>query len=235
MNPCETCAVRNQAICSALDPEELGILNRIGRSLSMQKGQSLMWEGDQSLTVANIISGVFKLTSSLEDGREQIIGIAYPSDFVGRPFGDTNEYTVTALTDAKLCAFARSDFEKFTPEHPQMEHKLLEKTLDELDRARRWMLLLGRKTAPEKVASFLLEMSQKLGGNDCTTGDSALMAFELPFGRQQIADILGLTIETVSRQMTQMKKAGLIDLPDRRHVRILQLERLEDMSMAQLV
>lgn len=233
MSACENCVVRNHAICSVLDMDELSVFSRIGRTINLEKGQSLIWEGDQSLIVANIVSGLFKLTTSLDDGREQIIGIAYPADFVGRPFGTTNEYTVTALTDARLCVFSRTDFDRFAPDHPEMEHKLLEKTLDELDRARRWMLLLGRKSAPEKVASFLLEMSQKLAGAGCDFTDKQLSTFELPFGRQQVADILGLTIETVSRQLTQMKNSDLIDLPDRRHVHILEPERLAQIASAQ--
>lgn len=230
MTACDSCVVRNRAICSVLNPEELRVLSGIGRTIELQKGQALIWEGDEALMVANIIEGVFKLTSSLDDGREQIISIAYPSDFLGRPFGSTSEYTITAVTDARLCVFSRIDFERFAREHPDLEHKLLEKTLDELDRARRWMLLLGRKTAPEKVASFLLEMSDKLAGAGCDVFDQAQEEFELPFGRQQIADILGLTIETVSRQLTQLKNDNVIELPDRRRVRICSAEQLTGLA-----
>ena len=78
------------------------------------------------------------------------------------------------------------------------------------------MMLLGRKSASEKVASFLLEMSERLAGQGCHTDTQA--GFELPFGRQQIADILGLTIETTSRQLTKMRADGLLDLPSRREI-----------------
>lgn len=101
MNNCEQCVVKNKAICSALDADELIAINRLSRKVSIKAGQALIWEGDDSLIVANVVEGAFKLTSSLEDGREQIIGLLYPSDFVGRPFGDKNEYTVTALADSK--------------------------------------------------------------------------------------------------------------------------------------
>jgi len=232
MISCDSCVVRNRAICSVLDSVELGVISRIGHTITLDKGQTLIWEGDDALVVANIVSGVFKLTSSLDDGREQIISLAYPSDFLGRPFGSMSEYSVTALTDAKLCVFPKGDFEGFARTHPDLEHKLLEKTLDELDRARRWMLLLGRKTAPEKLASFLLEMSQKLDGSGCDAAGKQLTTFELPFGRQQIADILGLTIETVSRQLSQFKAKGLIDIPDRRNVSIRDAAQLAMLSEA---
>ena len=99
---------------------------------------------------------------SLADGREQIVGIVFSSDFIGRPFGKESPYGVTALTDAEVCVFTRAAFDGFAKEHPDLQHKLLERTLDELDRARHWMMLLGRKSATEKVASFLLQMAERL-------------------------------------------------------------------------
>ena len=96
---------------------------------------------------------------------------------------------------------------------------MLERTLGELDRTRRWMLLLGRKSASEKVASFLLELSERLTPMPCQTIEgSGAKRFTLPFSRQQIADVLGLTIETVSRQFTRLKNDSIIDLPSRREV-----------------
>ncbi len=232
LSNCEQCVVRNKSICSALDPDELIAINRLTRKVAIKAGQALIWEGDDSLIVANVVEGAFKLTSSLEDGREQIIGLLYPADFVGRPFGDKNEYSVTALADSKVCVFSRSDFDEFVREHPDLEHKLLQRTLTELDRVRRSMLLLGRKTAAERVASFLLEMSERLADSSCSVVGGNLQLFALPFGRQQVADILGLTIETVSRQLTQLKKNDVIALPDHRNVQILDAGRLQDIADA---
>lgn len=229
MTACDTCVVRNRAICAALDKDELEMLNDVGRRRQIHAGQSLMWEGDDSLMVANVIEGVLKLTTSTGDGREQIVGIVYPSDFIGRPFGGQSQHSVTALTDARVCTFGRSDFDRFARAHPQLEHKLLERTLTELDRARHWMLLLGRKSAPEKIATFLLEMSARLADTGCAS-PTPLAQLTLPFGRQQVADILGLTIETVSRQLTRMKGSEIIDLPSRREIVILDREALEDMA-----
>lgn len=229
MSYCETCLVRNSAICSALDEDEVQALNSIGRRRALAPGESLVWEGDQSILVANVIEGMLKLTSGTEDGREQIVGVVYPSDFIGRPFGATTNHSITALTEAKVCVFGRSDFDRFAADHPKLEHKLLTRTLGELDRTRQWMLLLSRKTAGEKVATFLLDMAQRLAEASCAPGDTPppLTHFALPFTRQQIGDILGLTIETVSRQMTQLKRDGLIDLPTRREVTIRDRGALE--------
>ena len=227
MSACDLCVVRNRAICSSLESTELEALNAIGRRRTLKPGESLIWEGEDSVLVANVIEGVLKLSTGTEDGREQIVGVVYPSDFIGRPFGSTAAHGVTALTEARVCVFNRRDFDAFARDHPGLEHKLLERTLGELDRTRRWMLLLGRKSASEKVASFLLEMSERLSNTTCkTVGDLVTTSFTLPFSRQQIADVLGLTIETVSRQFTRLKQDGLIDRPSRRDVVIRDREAL---------
>lgn len=229
MSFCDTCVVRNRAICSALDESEISALSTIGRRRSLAAGQSLLWEGEDSVLVANVIEGLLKLSTGTEDGREQIVGVVYPSDFIGRPFGSTTAHSVTALTDAKVCVFSRADFDAFAHSHPKLGHKLLERTLAELDRTRRWMLLLGRKNAGERIASFLIEMSDRLVPQTFSIGaDGAGVELELPFSRQQIADILGLTIETVSRQFTKLKAEGVIDLPSRRAVAIIDREALLD-------
>ncbi|MEZ5735086.1 MAG: Crp/Fnr family transcriptional regulator [Novosphingobium sp.] len=228
MSSCDLCVVRNRAICSALDGKEIEALNAIGRRRNLKAGESLIWEGEDSVLVANVIEGVLKLSTGTEDGREQIVGVVYPSEFIGRPFGGTSGHGVTALTDARVCVFARRDFDAFAREHPALEHKLLERTLGELDRTRRWMLLLGRKSASEKLASFLLELSERLVPVGCEVdfGEEGPQRLELPFSRQQIADVLGLTIETVSRQFTRLKADGIIDLPSRREVAILDPDAL---------
>lgn len=221
-NFCASCAIRNRAICSDLDSDEIALLNSLGRRRRLAAGEQLLWEGDAAVLVANVIEGVLKLATQTADGKEQILGLAYPSDFLGRPFGQTTPYGVEALTDAWICVFGRKDFERFAREHPQLEHKLLERTLAELDRTRRWMLLLGRTTAEQKLASFLLEMAERLSDKGCAGhGDSAARSFTLPFSRQQIADVLGLTIETVSRQLSRLRNEAVIDLPARRQVAIL--------------
>lgn len=223
MISCDTCAVRSQAICGALDSEELSTLNRIGRRKTLHAGEALIWEGERSVLVANVIEGILKLSTGTEDGREQIVGVVYPADFIGRPFGATTRHSVTALTDARVCVFSRADFDRFAGEHPGLQHKLLQRTLTELDRTRSWMLLLARKSAEEKVATFLLDLSERLAG----PGGGPLGRFDLPFSRQQIGDVLGLTIETVSRQMTKLRRDRVIDLPTRRAVAILDREELQ--------
>ena len=218
-NFCQACQVRNRAICADLDEDEIVLLNSIGRRRALQAGEQLLWEGDEAVLVANVVEGVLKLSSGTADGREQIVGLVYPSDFIGRPFGTITPYGVEALTDAVVCVFRRADFDRFTREHPRLEHKLLERTLTELDRSRRWMLLLGRMTAEERVASFIIEMAERLGSQGSVEDEAeAEVGFRLPLSRQQIADVLGLTIETVSRQLSRLKQTGLVKMPSRRDI-----------------
>jgi CRP/FNR family transcriptional regulator len=228
--PCAECQVRDQSLCGSLSDEELHSLNAIGRHRKLERGQTLLWAGDEALLCANLLSGVLKLSAATADGREQIVGLLYPADFVGRPFAESAEHTITALTDAELCVFPRKPFEETLEEHVRMERLLLRRTLAALDDARNRMLLLGRKTAEEKVASFLLDMSVHLAPEAAQGGRA--VTFDLPLTRAQIADVLGLTIETVSRQMTRLKRAGLIDLPAGRLVTIRDRDALEERAEA---
>lgn len=223
MTACDNCAVRDQAICCSLNPAEREQFARIGRRMTIPKGQSIIWEGDESVVVANVVEGAMKLSISTADGREQIVGVVQPADFIGRPFGAKTGHNVTALTKSSVCVFPRTEFDRFAGDHPTLGQTLLKKTLEDLDRARSWMLLLGRKSAPEKIATFLLDMASRAPG-------SQVDRFNLSLNRQQIADVLGVTIETVSRQLNQLKREGIIALPSRDGIEILDREALQDMA-----
>lgn len=225
---CADCQVRDRSLCGSLDDRELVSLNAVGRRRALARGETLVWAGDEAAVCANLLSGVLKLSATMADGREQIVGLLYPADFVGRPYATEADHTVTALTDAELCVFPRKSFEAALEDHVRLERLLLRRTLAALEEARDRMLLLGRKTAEEKVASFLLDISRHL----CACGQDAAAGFDLPLTRAQIADVLGLTIETVSRQMTRLKRAGVIDLPAGRAVAIRDRAALRDLAEA---
>ncbi|WP_119084686.1 Crp/Fnr family transcriptional regulator [Altererythrobacter sp. B11] len=227
MNSCEHCTVRDKAVCRSLNAEDMERLGRMGRHQKLSRGQVLQWEGDESLLIGNVIEGVVKLSASTRQGKDQTLGIAYPGDFIGRPFGARSAQTVTALSEARVCTFRRADFDEFARTHPELEHDMLRRTLDELDHLRSWMLLLGHKSAQSKVASFLLEMAHRLGE---PTSDGAGVAFTLPFGRQEIAEVLGMTIETVSRQITQLRNDRLVETPGQRDIVIRDRATLQDLA-----
>lgn len=215
---CSQCGIRAMSLCASMRDEELYRLNQIGRRRDVAHGQVVAWEGDRSTVCANLVTGVLKLTSSMPDGREAIVGLLFPGDFVGQLFVDETTVTITALSDANLCYYPRDAFEALLDDHPRMERALLNRTMIALDEARARMLALGRQTAEEKIAGFLWQMAQKIGRQDV---DGAIN-FDLPLARGEIADLLGLTIETVSRQMTALRQAGIIDLPNSRGVVVRQ-------------
>ncbi|UYY57116.1 Crp/Fnr family transcriptional regulator [Sphingomonas sp. S2-65] len=229
---CSDCAVRDQALCGSLDDKELRALNTLGQRRHIHRGESVVWAGEESVICANLLSGVLKLVASTADGREQIVGLLYPADFVGQPYAGQADFTVTALSDAELCVFPRASFERVLEDHAQMERLLLQRTLQALSDARGRMLSLARKSAEEKVAGLLLDMAARAGSNGCRATETGPVTFDLPLTRGQIADVLGLTIETVSRQMTKLKTAGVIGLPGGRSITISDPNALEERAEA---
>ena len=144
---CEHCAVRNGAVCGALKPDEIEHLNRIVRRRTVKPGETILSDEEPADFLANIVSGVIKLTKTLSDGRQQIVGLQFAPDFLGRAYGASHRYFAEAATEVELCCFPRAEFEKLLVIYPDLEHRLFERTLRELDAAREWMVLLGRKTA----------------------------------------------------------------------------------------
>ncbi|MDK3073964.1 Crp/Fnr family transcriptional regulator [Sedimentitalea sp. JM2-8] len=222
---CSDCPIRHRAVCARCDSEELEQLEAIKYYRSFEAGQTIIWSGDKMDFVGSVVSGIATLTQTMEDGRTQMVGLLLPSDFVGRPGRDGAAYDVVATTDIVMCCFRRKPFEQLMDATPHIAHRLLEMTLDELDAAREWMLVLGRKTAREKIAS-LLSIIGRRDASLGTNGSSGPMVFDLPLTREAMADYLGLTLETVSRQMSALKKDGVIRLEGKRHVTIPDMGRL---------
>lgn len=217
---CADCAVRDAALCGSLNDAELTALNSLGQRRRVTAGETVIWAGDESVICANLLSGVLKMVASTADGREQIVGLLYQADFVGQPYADQADFTITALCDAELCVFPRKPFEQVLEDHARMEHLLLQRTLKALNEARGRMLTLARKSAEEKVAGLLLDMAARAGPSGCRASPGGPLTFDLPLTRGQMADVLGLTIETVSRQLTRLKSASVIALRGSRPITI---------------
>lgn len=222
---CSECPIRHRAVCSMCEPDELQRLEDIKYYRKFEAGQPVVWSGDRMDFVASVVSGLCTLSRSMEDGRRQIMGLLMSADFIGRPGREVVRYDVVAVTDVTLCCFRRKPFEVIVRETPHIGNRLLDMSLDELDAAREWMLLLGRKTARERIASLLvmiLEREHQLS----ETGAQPNHSLELPLSRENIADFLGMTLETVSRQLSHLKKDGIIDLEGRRGVVVPDFDRL---------
>lgn len=222
---CGDCPIRHRAVCARCDADELEALDAIKYYRSFEAGQPIIWSGDEMNFVGSVVSGIASLTQTMEDGRTQMVGLLLPSDFVGRPGREGAAYDVVATTDVVMCCFRKKPFEDLMMRTPHIAHRLLEMTLDELDAAREWMLVLGRKTAREKIASLLSIIARR----DATLASAATLnhcAFDLPLTREAMADYLGLTLETVSRQISALKRDGVIQLEGKRHVTVPDMRRL---------
>lgn len=213
---CGDCPIRHRAVCARCEDEELELLNRIKSYETYAPGETMFWAGDRMRFVGSVVAGVATLSQTLEDGRRQMVGLLLPSDFVGRPVRTASPFDVTAITEVTLCRFAKPEFERLIEASPAISRRLLEMTMDELDAAREWMMILGRKTAREKIASFLAIVARRQ--LSLNPGEAGAATFDLPVTREAMADYLGLTLETVSRQMTALRKAGIIEIQGLRRV-----------------
>ena len=224
---CQTCVIRESGICSAMTGLEVSRLSRIAHHRQYKPGQMILSAEDEPYLLAAVSSGVVKLSKLLLDGRQQIVSLLFPPDFVGRVFSRNVPYFAEAATHVELCCFRNAEFEAMLKSHPEMSQHLLEHSLDKLDTAHDWMVLLGRKTAKERVASLLyfLVTRSKLVPAGANSG-STDVGFELHLKREEMADFLGLTYETVIRQIKVLSEKNVIRLNGRREFSVPDLEAL---------
>ena len=221
---CRSCEARHGGVCAVLEPDQLLAFARATRKARHEPGQELLGESAEVQTYANVMRGVVKLSKVLEDGRQQLVGLQFAPDFLGRLYGETSEVTAEAASEVELCIVPRATLEQLVGRNPALERRLMVQTLRELDEARDWMLTLGRKTAQERVASFLYLLATHL---DPAAAEARSTAFDLPLTRFDIADFLGLTVETVSRQLTRLKRMGAIVIANTRHIEVPDVGRLK--------
>ncbi len=219
---CLSCEARHKGVCGALNPDQLVELSRHAYKHSVERGEEIVGDAETVTSYSNILTGVAKLSKTMPDGRQQIVGLQFAPDFLGRPYDAESRLNVEAATDLKLCSFPKVAFDRLMEQTKGLEKRIFQQTLRELDEARDWMLTLGRKTATEKVASFLVMIARNV---DPTREPDAPVAFDLPLARADIADFLGLTIETVSRQMTKLAGGGVVQVRGR-HIEVPNLSRL---------
>ncbi len=224
--PCSACEIRDVGIiCGSLTAAELGGLRRIVSTVQCAAGQAVIHEGDPAEALFNVVAGAVKSYKLLPDGRRQITGFLFPGDFLGIALNDTYAYTAEALQATRLCRFPRRRLEALLAEFPNLGQRLLVEASNELVAAQDQMLLLGRKTAKERLASFLLALSERaarLGRPDSPV--------ELSMSRGDIADYLGLTTETISRTLTQLRRSGVIRPAERGEIEIVQRAALRALT-----
>jgi CRP/FNR family transcriptional regulator len=208
LEPCAHCDARPFSVCNAIGDADLARLAGAALVVEVAAGQCFIDEGEPAASFFNITRGTAKLFKLLPDGRRQITGFAGVGHFLGLAVSDTYAFSAEAIEPVRLCRFSRNRLRVLLDDFPAMEKRLLEVATNELVAAQEQMLLLGRKTARERLASFLVMQSRQ--GAPCQQPRARLA---LPMTRGDIADYLGLTIETVSRTLTRFRSEGLIDIP----------------------
>lgn len=220
---CSSCRVRLYAVCAALSEHEIIELERLADHHTVGPKHTLFLSGDKAGAVYTVTSGTVRLQRDLSDGRRQVIGFAIPGDFIGLAMDDRFSFSADSLTEVTLCSFDRQKFSGLMAAKPALMSRLHQFASHELGIAQEHMVILGRRRAEERVVAFLVRWRERL---ERVSGRSATV--QLPMGRQDIADHLGLTIETVSRTFARlMRDKILLDVPQ--GVRILDEQRLRDL------
>jgi CRP/FNR family transcriptional regulator len=213
-------------ICKGLGQQATRHIAAISIVQKLSSGKALFSEGDVAENVYEVVQGTLRLYRLLADGRRQITGFLSAGHLLGLAHKDRYLYTAEAITEVTLCRYPRARFVRMIDEVPGFARRLLAVTSTELSAAQDQMLLLGRKTAMEKLASFILMMADRRGN-----GQSGV---RIPMTREDIADYLGLTIETVSRTLTKLKQHSVIALPSANCVELNDRDRLEELATGDL-
>jgi CRP/FNR family transcriptional regulator len=223
--PCATCEVRDQTICAALGEAELRELNAIATSLTVEPAQAIFYEGDRDAYLFNVTAGAVRLSKLLPDGRRQVIGFLFPGDLLGLSIAGTFAYTADAITETSLCRFDRRPLTRLAEKYPNLEHRVVALASNELVQAQDHLMILGQKTASERIATVLLRLAERIGSK---AGDGRVV--EVPMSREDIADYAGLTIETVSRKLSRLREAGVIEILTARQIHIPRMDALAELS-----
>ena len=212
---CPQCIANKLNYCGAMDLELGTRLQAIVTRIRFERGRTLFTQEDSADYVFALAAGVVSCSHYMADGRRQIMGFLFPGDYVGMATGERYSYSGEAVTAGEMCRFSRGPFNKLLMKFCDFEKHFFQEVSNELAEAQKHVLILGRKDAMERVASFLLmldERENRYGAHD---------NIELPMMRAEIADYLGLAIETVSRMFTKLRNRRIIAAPDAHLVRIL--------------
>lgn len=214
---CEDCPVKASAACAVLSPEEREAMAAAGRTRVLKRGEMLFAAGDEEAACATLVSGALKVSAIDADGNEQILALVHPSGFIGELFAPFAHHDVVALTESQLCTFGRADFEAAIERYPALARALLRRTQEDLRATRGLLELTGQASAQARLAALLHDFSRAASDTSC----HASPYFDLPLTRGEIANMLGLTIETVSRKLGEIEASGAIRRTGKRGIEIL--------------
>jgi CRP/FNR family transcriptional regulator len=223
--PCDSCIGRTLNLCRPLEDARLEHLLSLGGIRHWKRNETLFRAGDPIGAFFKIRKGIVAVSHTLDDGRRQITALRAPGDCVGYLDKDGRyAFEGEALTDVEACAFDRRRFDAYVAEHPDLAAALVEALSSALKQAGMLTLVLGQLRSTERVAHFLAEISALYAERHVSSGQP----LTLHMGRHEIADFLGLTIETVSRSIGKLKARKIIALLDSGEVVILDFGRLRE-------
>ena len=211
----------NSVVCLGLRAELQDRLNEASSLQNFGAHATVFMEGDENENIYEVTEGVVILSKLTADGRRQVTGFVYPGQLFGINIGERNGYTAETVTAARLRRYPHTSLEQSMNLYPALGRRFLQWTSHELVTAQNQMLLLGRKSAVEKLATFLLHLSERQEEQD----QDPTRLF-VPMTRSDIADYLGLTTETVSRTFSRFKMLGLIAMRERGYITVCDLDRL---------
>ena len=218
---CAVCKIRSYSFCRCLPEEKLQLFSKISTEKEFKDRETIFLQQDNANNLYNITKGNVKIYRLLSDGRIQIIGFLYPGDFFGSYKKEKYNYSAEAIGEVRTCVFNQESLDNYLEENLNLAKELLHMTSHELTLAQDRMGVLGKMNANERVAKFILNISkqrERIGWQNNPVS--------LPMTRQDIADYLGLTLETVSREITRFKTSNLIKLMTAKQIFIVDKEKL---------
>jgi len=218
---CAVCKIRSYSFCRCLPEEKLKIFSKISKEKEFKDKETIFLQQEDSKNLYNITKGNVKIYRLLSDGRIQIIGFLYPGDFFGSYKKEKYNYSAEAIGEVRACVFDQESLDSYLENNMNLAKELLHMTSHELTLAQDRMGVLGKMNANERVAKFIINISEQRARIGWKNNPVSL-----PMTRQDIADYLGLTLETVSREFTRFKTSNLIKLMNSKQVFIVDKEKL---------
>ncbi len=209
---CFHCPARMSDLCAGVPDDDLKLLSAISTHLHLGPGENLVLDGDTSDHVYNVVSGTLMTTRLGADGRRQIMAFLLTGSFVGFSSNQLYHFNVEAISETEVCRFERRKLEPLFEAYPEMERRFRQMAAKVIEDSLDLIFTLGRRNATERMASFLLHLrdQQRI---DMAEEPAPAQPWQIPMTRTDIADYLGLTIETVSRVLSRLKARGILRLP----------------------
>ena len=209
-----------------LTPDERSALAAAGRTRVLKRGEMLFAAGDENVACATLVSGALKIATVDREGTEQILSLIHPSGFVGELFSPFAHHDVVALTECKLCTFARAEVERAIEEYPALARALLQRSQEDLLATRSLLELTANASAEARLAALIHDFAAAASQSSCHIATE----FDLPLTRGEIANMLALTIETVSRKLGELEEMGAIVRKGKRGIELVDPALLQTLS-----